>query len=75
MMPFACEAAEFLRSRGPAVVPLRSCCAAALISAASTGADPVTAPLKSAPFVCAAAGPLDQVAGPPVTVGAGEPAP
>jgi hypothetical protein len=42
-----CGAVRFLRSRGPAALPLRACCAAALIHAAS-GAD------GTAPFLCAA---------------------
>ena len=43
-----CGAARFLRSRGPAAVPLRACCAAALIHAASGGDG-------TAPFLCAVA--------------------
>jgi len=41
-----CGAARFLHARGPATVPMRACCAAALIHAAA-GAD------STAPFVCA----------------------
>jgi hypothetical protein len=31
-----CDAAEFLRSRGPCAVPLRICCVAALVRAGET---------------------------------------
>lgn len=48
MTPLACGAAEFLGSRGPAVVPLRACCVAAMVRAS-----PVSG-LDSSPFVCAA---------------------
>jgi hypothetical protein len=54
MNAFACHAAEFLCSPGPAPVPLRACCAAAIIRSAT--AHPPAADLPSAPFVCAAAG-------------------
>lgn len=37
-----CQAAEFLRARGPAQVPLRACCAAAVIRSAVPGT----------PFLC-----------------------
>jgi hypothetical protein len=51
---FTCHAAEFLRSRGPAQIPLRACCAAAVIRSATV--HPPATDLSSAPFVCAAAG-------------------
>jgi hypothetical protein len=54
MTAFACHAAEFLRSEGPAQIPLRACCAAAVIR--SGGAHSPGTGLSSAPFVCAAAG-------------------
>lgn len=54
MTTFTCQAAEFLRARGPAQVPLRACCAAAIIRSAT--AHPPATGLSSAPFVCAAAG-------------------
>jgi hypothetical protein len=55
-----CGAARFLRGCGPAAVPLRACCAATLIHAASGGDG-------TAPFLCAVAinGPQPTVA--PVT--------
>ena len=54
MTTFTCHAAEFLRSSGPAQVPLRACCAAAVIRSAT--AHPPATDLSSVPFVCAAAG-------------------
>ena len=54
MTAYTCQAAEFLRSRGPAPIPLRACCAAAVIRSAA--ACPPATNLSSAPFVCAAAG-------------------
>jgi hypothetical protein len=53
MTAFTCHAVEFLRSRGPAPIPLRACCVAVVIRS-SAGRPPDTDP--SAPFVCAAAG-------------------
>lgn len=50
MIPFACAAADFLYSRGPAAVPLRACCAATIIRTFSA---PLPE-LSSAPFVCVA---------------------
>jgi hypothetical protein len=54
MTGFSCHAAEFLRSRGPAQIPLRACCAAAVIRSAT--AHPMGTVVASTPFVCAAAG-------------------
>jgi hypothetical protein len=54
MTVFTCHAAEFLRSRGPAQIPLRACCAAAVIRSGTTHAPGTD--LSSAPFVCLAAG-------------------
>ena len=54
MSAVICQAAEFLRARGPAQVPLRACCAAAVIRSATT--HPLDPDLSSAPFICAAAG-------------------
>jgi len=72
MTAFTCHAAEFLRSRGPARIPLRACCAAAVIRSAT--AHPPVTDLSSVPFVCAAAGlsvPADaRLADDPAVVGA-----
>jgi hypothetical protein len=46
-----CGAERFMRSSGPSRVPLRACCAAAILHAAEGAA-------TSAPFVCAEAGGL-----------------
>jgi hypothetical protein len=46
-----CGAERFMRSSGPSRVPLRACCAAAILHAAEGVA-------TSAPFVCAGAGHL-----------------
>jgi hypothetical protein len=46
-----CGAERFMRSSGPSRVPLRACCAAAILHAAEGAA-------TSAPFVCAEAGRL-----------------
>jgi hypothetical protein len=54
MTASTCHAADFLRCRGPARIPLRACCAAAVIR--SRTAYPPGTDLSSAPFVCAATG-------------------
>ncbi len=46
-----CGAAQFLRAGGPTAVPLRACCAAALIRAAGGAGE-----IRPSPFVCRAAG-------------------
>jgi hypothetical protein len=50
MIPFACAGDHFLHSWDPAAVPLRACCAAAIIRTFSAP----SSELSSAPFVCAA---------------------
>ena len=72
MTAFPCHAAEFLRARGPAQIPLRACCAATVIRSATVLAP--GANLSAAPFLCAAAGltipPDARLADEPASVGA-----
>ena len=50
MIPLTCAAAAFVSSAGPALIPLRAWCAAAIVRAA----DAQRPDLDSTPFVCAA---------------------